>query len=132
MLNTTLSDPTMLAFAYAFGTSAGVSHWARIASWNQAARPALTALWSLLPLRLSTNCLRVLRAMTLTDKSDASYADYTMFPKWVQVVCGTRRTTETRGNGTASGRRCARTGYPALARWANFCRAPTKESGRTK
>src|SRR5579864_1423553 len=28
-----------------------------------------------------------------------------------------------RGNGAASGRRCARTGYPALARWANFCRA---------
>src|SRR3984957_12951570 len=84
MLNTTLSDPTMLAFAYAFGTSAGVSHWARIASWNQAARAALTALWSLLPLRLSTNCLRVFRAMTLTGTPRATWLDYTMFPKWVQ------------------------------------------------
>src|ERR1700722_18798499 len=36
-----------------------------------------------------------------------------------------------RGNSAASGRRFARTVYPAPARWANFCRAPTKESGRT-
>src|ERR1700719_1363341 len=84
MLNPGLSPPTRLAFAYAFKTSAGVFHRARIASWNQASRAALTALWSLLPLRLSTNCLRVFRAMTLTGTPRAAWVDYTMFPKWVQ------------------------------------------------
>ena len=32
-------------------------------------------------------------------------------------------TAKARGKGAASGRRFARTGYPALTRWANFCRA---------
>src|SRR5712664_4157255 len=81
MLKTTLSGPTMLAFEYAFKTSAGLFQSARSSSWNHASSADLTAFWSLLPFSISTNCRRVFRAMTLTAESQATWYDYTLVPK---------------------------------------------------
>ncbi len=56
----------MLAVAYRRFTSAAVFQSTLLTSSNQASVAALTAGWSLWPLRLSTNSLSVRRAMILT------------------------------------------------------------------